>query len=82
MKEKVLTIEVENEEYEIPIDFEGRKVNNKSDKESEDSEESEEDSDSENESEYEENVREELFGYQENEHMVKRIVLAQERERH
>jgi hypothetical protein len=90
MKEGVLTIELDGEEYEIPIDFEGREKNkeyeSRSDSESEYDTESEEDSSNENENEYEENEKKELFSFMETrinnkEKETKERVLAQKRER-
>ena len=94
MREGLLTIELKGEEYEIPIDCEGRRIskdNNSKDRDkfSSDSE-SEEDSElsenSSNESEYEKNEEKELFSFveetQEKENkQVKRKVLALKRER-
>jgi hypothetical protein len=68
MKEGLLTIRVDDEEYEIPIDCEGRDEGDESssesdstnDEESEDSEESDE-TESESDEEYEEGNEEELF---------------------
>jgi hypothetical protein len=91
MKEGVLTIELDGEEYEIPIDFEGREKNKeyeaRSDSESEYDTESEEDSSNESKSKYEENEKKELFSFVETkinnkEKRAKEKVLAQERERH
>jgi hypothetical protein len=90
MKEGVLTIELDGEEYEIPIDFEGREKNkeyeSRSDSESEYDTESEKDSSDEGENEYEENEKKELFSFvktqvNNEEKKAKERVLAQERER-
>jgi hypothetical protein len=90
MKEGVLTIELDGEEYEIPIDFEGREKNkeyeSRSDSESEYNIESEEDSSDGSKNEYEENEKEDLFSFVETqinnkEKRAKERVLAQERER-
>ena len=76
MKEGLLTIELENEIYEIPIDYKGKKGVNFEESESE----SESDGDSENikdvyndsseesesENEYEDTEKEELFSFMEN----------------
>jgi hypothetical protein len=91
MKEEVLTIELDGEEYEIPIDFEGREKDkeyeSRSDSESEYDTESEEDSSDESEKEYEENEKKKLFFFVETkmnnkEKRAKEKVLAQRRERH
>ncbi len=97
MKEGLLTIELDGEEYEVPIDFEGRKIdgNDRAESSSDSSEyedsgndEYNESSDSSgsDESEYEENEKKELFSFVKNNQkeknkQVKRKVLAPERER-
>jgi hypothetical protein len=90
MKEGVLTIELDGEEYEIPIDFEGREKNkeyeSRNDSESEYDTESKETSSDESENEYEENEKKELFSFVETkinnkEKKTKERVLAQKRER-
>jgi hypothetical protein len=88
MKEGVLTIELDREEYKIPIDFEGRKKNKEYELRSDSKydTESEEDSSNESETEYEENEKDELFFFVETKinnkgKRAKEKVLAQERER-
>jgi hypothetical protein len=91
MKEGVLMIELDREEYEIPIDFKGRKKNkeyeSKSDSKSKYDTKSEKNSSNESENEYEENEKEELFSFVKTQinnrkKKAKERVLAQERERH
>jgi hypothetical protein len=92
MQEGLLTIELDGEEYEIPIDFEGRKRNSSenqdessNDSESDESSESDDSSDD-NDSEYEDNEKKELFSFVDETQKTegkeaKRKVLALERER-
>jgi len=64
MKEGLLTIRVNNEEYEIPIDFDGQNKEDETssdDTDSENSEESEESEDENDGDEYEEGNENELF---------------------
>jgi hypothetical protein len=90
MKEGLLTIELDGEEYEISIDFEGKEKNkeyeSKSDSKSEYDSESEGDSSDNSENEYEENEKEELFSVMKTQindkgERAKEKVLTQGRER-
>ncbi|CAB4412355.1 unnamed protein product [Rhizophagus irregularis] len=78
MREGMLTIELENEVYEIPIDYNGRKDVSFEESESETESNTEEqdneinDSSEESEDEYEEMEQEELFSFVENNEMKKK----------
>jgi hypothetical protein len=88
MREELLTIELDREEYEIPIDFKGRKDNKENKSENKSNTEFNENSSDSSENKYKENSKEELFSFveetqinnKENDKTKKRSWLKEERD--